>query len=446
MSTDNYDKNNENKNIVEEQTDKNLTQTDQDVYKPIKESEKVKGIHMFMVFVGMFISMYSVNIGMAVGQSMAIIPAITSIVLGYAIAGICAMVIGIIGVRTGLNSYVLAKGPMNWMGQIFISFIMFITIGVGSLGLQADTVGRAIAQTIPQIGYSPILSGLVCAVMMISAILGIKYMTVVSWFTMPFFFVISLFATSKAIGQFGGWSALLEIQNNTLSFSESVFLNAGAWAGGVMLMSDLTRFLKTEKEVIKIVPSAFIIGSIPPICGAILGAILQTSLDTVFVSLGIGTIGLISIIGIGWTTNDNNAYTAGLALTTALYPFKRMKRSRVTIIVAIVGVIGAMTGIGNLDFITWISSFHGSFNMSFAGVLIAHYLVVSRDKFVQTKGIAGIISWLVSGLLTYHNLLPLPFITNIVLAFVLYIILYYGVEKKIYGEMVVDKITPKLFN
>lgn len=418
---------------------------DQDVYEPIDESQKVNWPTMLMIFVGMWVSMYSVNIGMAVGQSMAVIPAITATVLGYAIAGIFGAMSGLVGQKTGLSSYVLAKGPLNWTGQMLISFIMFLTIGVGSVGLQADTVARSIAETIPSIGYSPILSGIVCAIMMVSAVLGVKYMGIVSWIAMPFFFVISIIATFLAVRNVGGWAYLLEIQNDTMSFSRAVFLNAGAWAGFVMLMPDVSRFLKSKKEVLTVIPVAFVIGSIPPICGVLLGAALGTSLDKVFVSLGMGIIGLIAIVGIGWTTNDNNAYTAGLALTTAIYPFKRLERSKVTIIVGIIGVIGAMTGIGNLDFITWIAGFHGSFNMSFVGVLIAHYLVVSKDKFIQTKGIAGIISWLVSGLLTYFDVLPVPFFSAAAISFGLYLILYYGIEKKIYGENVVEKLTPKIF-
>lgn len=425
--------------------------SDQDAYEPIDESEKVEWHNMFMIFVGMWVSMYSVNVGMSVGQSMALKPAIIATILGYGMAGVFATFIGIIGQETGLNSYVLAKGPLNWGGQTLIATLMFITLGLGSVGLQADTVARAIAETIPGIGYSPIMSGLVCAVMMVTAVLGVKYMSLISWISMPLFFVVSLVATYIAVIKSGGFSRLLTIQNNSMSFARAVFLNGGAWAGFVMLMPDMSRFLKTKKTVIFTVPAAFLIGSIPPICGVILGAALQTSLDKVFVSLGIGVLGLISIIGIGWTTNDNNAYSAGLALTTAIYPFKKIKRSHVTMIVGVLGIVGAMFGIGNLGFITWISGFHGSFNMSFVGVMIAHYLVVSKDtlskgKFIQTRGVAGIISWLVSGLLTYFDMLPVPFLSAAFVAFVLYLIFYYSIEKRIYGETIVSQLTPKEFN
>ena len=418
--------------------------TDQDVYTPIAESQKVNWPTMLMIFVGMWVSMYSVNIGMAVGQSADVQPAIIGTILGYAIAGVFAAFIGGVGQRTGLASYVVSKAPLGSGGQILIACIMFLTIGMGSVGLQADTVARSIAATFPSVGYSPILSGCVCAVMMISAIIGVKAMGVISWVTMPLFFVVSIIATVMAVSQAGGVDALMATHHEGYSFSQIVFLNAGAWAGFVMLMPDIARFLKSRKAVFTVIPIAFVIGAIPPVCGVILGALLGQSLDTVFVSVGLSILGLISIIGIGWTTNDNNAYTAGLALTTALYPVKKLNRRTTTIIVAIFGVVGAMLGIGNLGFITWISGFHGSFNMSFVGVLIAHYYIINKEqgKFVQTKGFAGILSWLISGLLTYFGLLPVAVITNALLAGCLYLILYYGVEKRIWGENIVEKIVP----
>ena len=431
-------------NTVEQTGSFSMQGADQDVYTPIDDSKRVNWPTMLMIFVGMWVSMYSVNIGMAVGQQADVKPAIIGTILGYAIAGVFAAFIGGVGQKTGLASYVVSKAPLGSGGQILIACIMFLTIGMGSVGLQADTVARSIAATFPSIGYSPIMSGVVCAVMMISAVIGVKAMGAISWITMPLFFVVSIIATIMAVTKAGGVDALMATHHEGYSFLQIVFLNAGAWAGFVMLMPDIARFLKTRNQVFTVIPIAFVIGAIPPVCGVILGALLGQSLDTVFVSVGLSVIGLISIIGIGWTTNDNNAYTAGLALTTALYPFKKLSRRTTTIIVAIFGVVGAMFGIGNLGFITWISGFHGSFNMSFVGVLIAHYYIVSKEegKFVQTKGFAGIISWLVAGLLTYFGLLPVAVITNALLAGCLYLILYYGVEKRIWGENIVDRIVP----
>lgn len=435
----------ENKNLVRETTSDSAI--DQDVYLPIKQSERMKNRDIFMIFVGLWVAMFSVNIGMSVGQSLSVGPAILATLLGYAISGAFAIFTGLIGQKMGLPSYVIIKLSMGSIGQILISFIMFLAVSVGSLGMQADIVGRAIAETF-SITYSPIISGVVCAVMMTSAILGMKIMAKVSWVAMPFFYIIALIATVLAISQYdGGFSAILAIKNTGMTFGEAVFLNAGAWAAGVMVIADLTRFIEKPKDVMTTVPMSFIVGAIPPICGVILGAALGESLDVVFVRVGMGIIGLIGVFAIGWTTNDNNAYTAGLALNTALYPFKQLTRRTTTIIVAILAVLGACFGLGSLGFISFVAVFQGSFNMSLVGVMIAHYFVISREAnqkgtYIQTTGFSGLIAWFISGMLTYNNLLPIAVITNAVLAFTLYLALFYGIERRFSGVKEVEKVEP----
>lgn len=421
--------------------------TDQDVYQPIKDSERMSVGNVFMIFVGLWVAMFSVNIGMSVGQSLSVGPAILATVLGYAISGVFGVFSGLIGQRSGLPSYVLFKLSIGSAGQVLISFVMFLAVSVGSLGMQADIVGRAVCETFA-IPYTPLISGAICAVMMVSAILGMKIMSVVSWIAMPFFYIIMLIATSMALsGYEGGFAAILAIENHTMTFGEAVFLNAGAWAAGVMVISDLTRFIKKPSQVAAAVPASFVVGAIPPICGVLLGAALGVSLDAAFVRVGMGVIGLIGVFAIGWTTNDNNAYTAGLALNTALYPFKRLTRRTTTVIVAILAVLGACFGLGSLGFISFVATFQGSFNMSLVGVMIAHYFVASRQasgrgKYLQTRGVAGLIAWLIPGFLTYFGLLPYAVVTNAVLAFVLYLILFYGVENRVWAPQEVDQVQP----
>ncbi len=87
--------------------------------------------------------------------------------------------------------------------------------------MQSDAVGRSIGEVYPALGGSvrPIVSGLVCALMMLSAIKGIKWMGIVSWFTMPFFFVISIIAVFITVSRYaGGFSAVLAIENNQITF------------------------------------------------------------------------------------------------------------------------------------------------------------------------------------------------------------------------------------
>jgi purine-cytosine permease-like protein len=416
---------------------------EEDVYAPISDKERIPWPSMLMSFIGTWVSLYSVAIGYSIGMQLDVKLAILSCVVGYAIAGVIGALVGEIGRKTGLASYVLAQGPLSWFGMMLLTLMMFTVISFGSLGVQADTVGRSLGELVPSLTpYRVVISGLTCALMMVTSIVGMKLMTKFAWVSMPLFFIVTVIATIIAVNQCGGLGAALAIKHNEMTFSRAVFLNAGAWGGFIMLMSDISRFLRKRSEVFTVIPLAFIIGSIPPICGVLLGGIVGKPLEALFPALGIGVLGFIAIFGAGWATNDNNAYTAGLALSTALYQIKRVRRSRVTMVVGALGVIGAMTGIGQLRIFEWLANFHGSFNMAFVGVLLAHYYVVSKDRFVQTNGLAGLLSWLLIGILCYVGILPVPYITATVLTFILYLALYYGVEKPMFGEREVKRFVP----
>ena len=68
--------------------------------------------------------------------------------------------------------------------------------------------------------------------------------------------------------------------------------------------------------------------------------------------------------------------------------------------------------------------------MPFAGVEVAHFWIVERLKTkIETKGIARIIAWIVTGTLSWKGLIPLGVIDNLTLSIVLYLALFYGIER-----------------
>ena len=120
--------------------------TDQDVYRPLTASERMKSSSVLMVLVGLWVSMFSINIGMDVGMKMSVGPAILATIVGYLVCGCFAAAVGLIGQKTGLPSYVIFKPAMGSAGQIIIATIMFLAVSIGSLGMQADIVARSIAE------------------------------------------------------------------------------------------------------------------------------------------------------------------------------------------------------------------------------------------------------------------------------------------------------------
>ena len=85
--------------------------------------------------------------------------------------------------------------------------------------------------------------------------------------------------------------------------------------------------------------------------GALLAAIIRVPYEEIFVRFGIlfAALGLIAWIGAAWTTDDNNAYTAGLALATTIHSVVRLMRRHAVLICGILGVIFAAIGAGGIS-------------------------------------------------------------------------------------------------
>jgi purine-cytosine permease-like protein len=98
----------------------------------------------------------------------------------------------------------------------------------------------------------------------------------------------------------------------------------------------------------------------------------------------------------------------------------------------------AFLGTGAIEPLVMFVSALGSWLPTMGGVMIAHFYVVERRKRkIEAKGLAGIISWVTISLLVQLGIMPYAGIMGIVGAFLLYLVLYYGIEKPIFGEKVI---------
>jgi len=55
---------------------------DEDVYQPIPVEQRISWPTMMMIFIGMWVSLYSVAIGYSIGQQLSVTPAIWSCIIG----------------------------------------------------------------------------------------------------------------------------------------------------------------------------------------------------------------------------------------------------------------------------------------------------------------------------------------------------------------------------
>ncbi|MCD6428083.1 MAG: hypothetical protein J7L12_00515, partial [Desulfurococcales archaeon] len=202
-------------------------------------------------------------------------------------------------------------------------------------------------------------------------------------------------------------------------------------------ISDVSRFLRSKRDTVVSLPLAYFVGAIPPVMGVLLAAAIQVPYEEIFVKFGLAfaVLGVVAWVGAAWTTDDNNAYTAGLALATTLHPVIKLLRKKAVLICGIIGTAFAAAGAGGISWILFMINVLAHFLVPFGGVEIAHFWIVERMKTrIETKGIAGVIAWIVTGVLSWAGKLPYGVIGGLAVSIALYLVLYYAVERPLLGR------------
>ena len=165
------------------------------------------------------------------------------------------------------------------------------------------------------------------------------------------------------------------------------------------LLPDVSRFVKNRGHFPLAVIIVYVLASFIPISGVILGAAhgVEYSACT---RLVFGFYATVALFMAQWPANDNNAFASGLALPTFFRLLHEkvkwmppITRRQATLVPIVMGIVIAALG-------SWLPTI--------AGVFIGHFYVVekiSKGK-VQSKGIAGLISWIVISLLAQLGKLP----------------------------------------
>lgn len=144
------------------------------------------------------------------------------------------------------------------------------------------------------------------------------------------------------------------------------------------------------------------------------------SLPSAMIQLGLGFGGLLVLILAQWTTNDNNLYTSSLSLSNIF----RIKKSNLVLI------IGAISGgMGVVDYFTDWLNFLGIGVPPMAGIIIADYYVIKKQKYDIDQSILpkwnynAVISWVLAGIIGFTVSLGIASLNSLLAAFIIYIVL-----------------------
>jgi cytosine permease len=304
---------------------------------------------------------------------------LSGIVVGSLILTFNGILTSVLGSRTRLSSYMLARIAFGTQGSTLLNLAFALSL-LGWFGVNINLFGDAMARLLVALwGYTgpvwpvELVAGLLMTFTTLVGLRAINALSVIIVPVLAFVCLLMLFDSLKAgsIGDILGRAPL-----TGMSFGDTVSSVVGGVIVGAVVMPDTCRFIdRTRGAVWTSILTYFVTGVIVTAIGGI--AALATGkveiLDLMlFMGLGAGAFAIV--LGGSWILNALNLYSAALSIGVAV------PRSRGEITTVVCGVAGTLLAFLQIldHFLTFL------FYLSIVFVPIASIIIV--DFFIIRPG------------------------------------------------------------
>ena len=352
---------------------------------PVPPERRRHWISVAMVWIGVAIVMSAILRGMMVGMGLG---SFKSLVIAYLLGEVMLIVMmgltGFIGAKVGLSTPLVARAPFGSVGSQIISLCLAGS-SIGWFGVQAglfaETV-NAYTETQVPVPYIAFTAGIV---MMSTAVFGFRGLKMLSWVSVPLMLIVLIVAMIKIGQNFLPPHVLVNLAKNhhpdpyPLTIGGAASLVAGGFIVGAVTSPDVYRYARRRvRDVFYAATLAMGVSALMHVVGSVLTMSTgeyHERLPFLIISpqyLGLGLIGFVILALAQWTSNDNNLYSAVLALNNII----RWDKWKLTIVAGVVSSLLAAAGIlGRIElFLTLLTVGIGPIG----GIIIAHYYLLKR--------------------------------------------------------------------
>jgi cytosine permease len=345
---------------------------------PVPAASRKSLVQLVIVQIGWNISVSSFLVGGVVGGGTTFVEGLLAILLGNLLLVAVAYLIGMVGFRTGLTSYLASRAVFGTRGSIIVTVLLGV-VAMGFIGVLADTWGTAVNKLVPAVpGWAFVLAFALAITS--TAIFGFKGLQRYSAIAVPIEIAIALLALVAIARTEDGFAGVVAaVPAAGIGFGAAVGAVMSTWITGAALVSDVTRYARSGRHVLIGVLAGFVVGAGTFELIATLSAMSVGNSNFVVVmqSLGLLAPAVVMLVLALWNTADNNLYSASLAFTSASDLLgHRVPKWVWTIVAIVIAVLVALSGAA-----AQFGAFLGVIGVvapPFAGVLIAHFWLVAR--------------------------------------------------------------------
>ncbi len=320
--------------------------------------------------------------------------------IGSIILTVIATLMGIIGAKTRLNSYLLVRLAFGDRGAALVNIAFALSL-LGWFGVNIDLFSAAVAelsqavlgQSVPRIPVE-IGAGLL---MTLTTVYGFKAINSLSVLLVPVMALITALFLMSAVGVELSTNRLLG-DGEPVPLGYAISATVGGVIIGAIILPDITRFCRSWQGALITALLAYLIIELIVMGSAAMAGLASGEADILqlLVGTGFGLGAFIIVIAGSWVLNSLNLYSTVLSVEAS---WRKLSSRTLTLILGAVGIFAAFFNI--LDaFLTFLIYLAVVF-VPVAGVIIVDVFLAApsryRDPDFETRiatNRAGLGAWI----------------------------------------------------
>ncbi len=296
---------------------------------------------------------------------------LSGIVVGSLVLTFIGILTSVLGCRTRLSSYMLARIGFGTHGSTLLNLAFALSL-LGWFGVNINLFGDAMAKLLAALwGYTgpvwpvELVGGLL---MTVTTLVGLRAINTLSTIIVPILAVVCFLMLWESLKQGSVGSILARAPPEGMSFGDTVSSVVGGFVVGAVIMPDTCRFIEKPRGAVwTAVLTYFVSSVIVTVIGGLAAlATGKAEILDLMLFMGLGAGAFIIVLGGSWILNALNLYSAALSIGVAV---PRSRRAITTLVAGLGGTLLAFLQI--LDhFLTFL------FYLSIVFVPIASIIIV----------------------------------------------------------------------
>lgn len=319
--------------------------------------------------------------GLEVGAGLSPMNTVWALLWGSIIIVIIGAVMGVIGAKTRMSSYLLVRIAFGDLGASLVNIAFAISL-LGWFGVNINLFMHAVAGLgrdvwgveLPPVGLAVFAS--FC--MTLTTLIGFKAINILASLLVPVLAVVTVLLAKFALSTQTLSEVFAVEKAETLTVGEGISAIVGAIIIGAIILPDVTRFVKHWSGAIYTAVISYIVVQMAVMGAAALAGATSGKDDVleIMLDLNLGVGAFIIVIAGSWVLNSLNLYSAVLGIKAT---FPKLQTIFLTIALGVIGVAAALMNI--LDSFIMFLFYLSVIFIPVAGVLMIDALLIRPSAY-----------------------------------------------------------------